>query len=349
MTKKIHLEILRIIAIIFVVFNHTSGFYLYGSQKYDSAQYWIYTFISIFIKCAVPIFLMISGGLLLAKEEGIKDTWKRVGRIALTLLVVSIFYYIHNRIVYKTPLNFKDFMTKFYMCKINTHLWYLYLYIGFLISLPLLRKFAKNLTTKEFIYMFCIAVIFINIIPSIDFLRWNNKITLNNNIKVTWIAGNMVLFPMVGYFIEHRLDMEKFRKKITAMWIVNIVCLIFTCFLTYKSMKLRGTAGMQTYISYFVIINAFSVYVTVKTLCDRYKIGNGVSRVIASIGSCTFGVYLFHIAIKDRPFMTKFTSNMIAAGMNRMLVYFIITLVIVVITTAIIWVVRKIPGFKKLL
>ena len=208
---------------------------------------------------------MISGGLLIANEEEIKDTWKRVGRIALTLLVVSIFYYVYNRGGYKTPLNFKNFVPKFYMCKINTHLWYLYLNIGFLISLPLLPKSSKNLTNKEFIYMFCITAIFIYVIPSLDFLKWNSKITLNNNIKVTWIFGNMVLFPMVGHFIGNRLDMEKIKKKIPVMWIVNIVCFIFTCFLTCKSMKLRGTAGMQTYISYFVLINAFSVYVTVKS------------------------------------------------------------------------------------
>ena len=149
---------------------------------------------------------MISGGLLIAKEEGIKDTWKRVGRIAITLLLVSIFYYMHNKITYKTTLDFKDFMTKFYMCKINSHLWYLYLYIGFLISLPMLRKFAKNMTNKEFVYMFCIAVVFIYVIPSVDFLQWNNKITLNNNIKVTWFAGNMVLFPLMGYFIENKVN-----------------------------------------------------------------------------------------------------------------------------------------------
>ena len=66
--KKIFLEFLRIISIILVLFNHTGrqGFFLYMGYQ-GTSYYWIYMFISLACKVAVPTFWMISGALLIDK------------------------------------------------------------------------------------------------------------------------------------------------------------------------------------------------------------------------------------------------------------------------------------------
>ena len=58
--KKIYIEVLRCIAIFFVIFNHTEeyGFDLY-KETAETLPYIIYLTISIFCKAAVPIFFMI--------------------------------------------------------------------------------------------------------------------------------------------------------------------------------------------------------------------------------------------------------------------------------------------------
>ena len=72
--RKLYLDFLRIIAIIFVIYNHTSekGYYLYA---YDSPFILkvIYIATGALIAVAVPIFFMISGSLLIPKEESIGD------------------------------------------------------------------------------------------------------------------------------------------------------------------------------------------------------------------------------------------------------------------------------------
>lgn len=70
-TKKIYLEILRILAILFVIFNHTgvNGFLIFQKYSYTTGQFWLYLYISTFVTCAVPVFFMISGALLLSKDE----------------------------------------------------------------------------------------------------------------------------------------------------------------------------------------------------------------------------------------------------------------------------------------
>lgn len=89
--KKLYIEILRIIAIAFVIFNHTgkNGFQLYSITD-NEIMYVIYLTMAVICKIAVPIFFMVSGALLLNKEESIKDLYKRrVSRIVLVILIAS--------------------------------------------------------------------------------------------------------------------------------------------------------------------------------------------------------------------------------------------------------------------
>ena len=57
--KIIYLEILRIIAAFFVIFNHTGndGFFLFSLKSSNHLPFWIYAFISVFCKFAVPYSL----------------------------------------------------------------------------------------------------------------------------------------------------------------------------------------------------------------------------------------------------------------------------------------------------
>lgn len=68
---------LRIITIALVLFNHTetNGFQLYAITS--NIYLYLYIFLTIFCKIAVTIFFMISGGVILGKEESLKDLYKK--------------------------------------------------------------------------------------------------------------------------------------------------------------------------------------------------------------------------------------------------------------------------------
>ena len=137
--KILYIEILRIIAAFFVIYNHTGndGFFLFSICDVGSIQFWIYMAISIFFKFAVPVFFMISGALLLArKDESLKDLYcKRIFKIVIILFAFSALNYfieLHNL---KTQIVLKDFLIRLYSDKLKVYLWYLYSYISFLVSL----------------------------------------------------------------------------------------------------------------------------------------------------------------------------------------------------------------------
>lgn len=72
--RKVYIDFLKILAIYMVLFNHTNtdGFVLFTIAR-TSKLYPLYLFNAIFIKMAVPLFLMTSGALLLGKKESNMD------------------------------------------------------------------------------------------------------------------------------------------------------------------------------------------------------------------------------------------------------------------------------------
>ena len=180
--KILYLEILRILAAFFVIFNHTgiNGFFLFSKYGVNTITFWLGAFFSIFCKFSVPMFFGISGILLLNKEESIKDIWKnRILKVFITLILISTLFYCYDVFYAKTEtFNLITYIKKLYTNGNNIVLWYLYGYMAFLICLPFLRSIVKHLEDKHYYYLIIIAILFNGIIPIIEWLFFKGTITL---------------------------------------------------------------------------------------------------------------------------------------------------------------------------
>lgn len=116
--KQLDIELMRIVACFFVIFNHTEnkGFFLFSSYDSHSIQFWLYMFISIFCKFSVPLFFCISGALLLCKEsEPIGRLWKhKILKMFLILLIWSLLYYLSEVHLGWQEFSLKTFSVRFY-------------------------------------------------------------------------------------------------------------------------------------------------------------------------------------------------------------------------------------------
>ena len=114
--RKLHLDILKVLAIFFVMFNHTGteGFFLF-SKSQGSLWYGVYLFISIITKIAVPLFFMISGALLLNKMESWKHILKkRFLRYFIILVFFSFLQYLWSLGFQLQNCSITDFFKGFY-------------------------------------------------------------------------------------------------------------------------------------------------------------------------------------------------------------------------------------------
>ena len=65
MRKRIgYIDVLRILACLAVIYNHASGFFLFGDQEPGGLLYRLELCLSISCKFAVPVFFAISGALI---------------------------------------------------------------------------------------------------------------------------------------------------------------------------------------------------------------------------------------------------------------------------------------------
>ena len=151
-SKKIYLECLRIIAMILVIFNHTGlqGYTLFTIRQ-KSVFFWGYLFCSIACKIAVPLFFMISGSLLLPKQESIRTVYqKRLSRFVIVLLLFSAVQMVFRMFAYGEPITLSGYIEGVYAKNLATAYWYLYAYLGVLVMLPLLRRLAQGMTSEDF-------------------------------------------------------------------------------------------------------------------------------------------------------------------------------------------------------
>lgn len=352
--KLIHLEVMRIIAIFFVVFNHTgkSGFFLFSQYGTKTPQFWIYLFVSIFCKFSVPLFLAISGAIMLNREdEPISVIFrKRIVKILICLVIFSVIYYVK---FYSgtEAYGVKNFLWLFYSNGIGYHLYYLYLYIAYLISLPFLRAMVQNLKNKHFWFMIGSSLFLFSIVPTVEFILngWFQT-HMAENIKLGWLASTTVLYPCLGYFLEHKIDVKKQRKMIGIFAVANMLCISLSCYLTFIQGQITGEiteATSQGFHGTFVLINCIFVFLTVKYICANVRIPHLIERIIYSIGSCTFGVYLLHPLIKDLAVMKKILRFMFSHGINRMISVFIYCFLVLLVCYAITVILKKIPIIKK--
>lgn len=156
MRRELSFEIMRVISVFFVIFNHTghNGYLLFTQREIGSMQYWVYIFASIFCLFSVPLYFMISGALLLEREESIRKVLKRIVRFIIVLFFISVVYYLVDVITGRIAFSFLGFWKQIYTSQVSTHLWFLYAYIVFLLCIPFLRAIVRNLDEKYYIYLF---------------------------------------------------------------------------------------------------------------------------------------------------------------------------------------------------
>lgn len=97
-------------------------------------------------------------------------------------------------------------------------------------------------------------------------IRWENG-RINGNAVLHWISYNIFIFPLAGYFFEHRVKEFWNKRKVLFLWGINIGVILFSCYLTYfKAKTSQGDDIMylQTFHNTFVLVNGIALFVTLQ-------------------------------------------------------------------------------------
>ena len=359
--RKLDLELMRVIACFFVIFNHTgeNGFFRFSLCDSGSFRFWVYLAVSIFCKFSVPLFFMVSGALLLEREESLGRLWRhRIGKIALVLLAWSFFYYLDEVWLGRREFRLGDFAGQFLWGNWNLSFWYLYTYLAMLMTLPLLRKFAGSLTNREFVYLFSLAFVFSSLLPALQYLLWQENHSFNSDFQLGWVCAQIFVCPLLGYFLRKRIPDFWSGRRLALLWAANLGGILVTAGLTVWKASLTGMLDenhSQSFYNLFAVLNAASVFAACTYLAGR---GAALRRpllrrlcaLLQSMGSCTLGIYLLHLFFHLRlPFMGRLWDVFrVRLGLGDMISAFLYCGVIFLMGYGVTLVLKRVPLVRRL-
>ena len=342
----VHLEAFRILAIYWVMFNHTgqNGFFLFSiAQK--SPLYWFYLFMSIACKFAVPLFYMVSGSLLLKKEESIGAVYKkRFLRMLIILIVTSVFYAIYDFIKTGTPFELTSFLKTLYSSRASTALWYLYSYLAILMMLPLLRKLARNLVLNEYIYLAAMSLLFVGIIPILQYRLILDEVTINSYLRGALFTTTSIVYFMMGYFFEYVLPEKYYTVKNAVIGLIlSVICIAICCYMTNFRAEITGEcieSVSQVFHNSLIAIPTYTIYFSGKLFFMKKQIPQKIQKVICLVGSTTFGIYLLERMLRTETKVVFTTLRPMIRTMPACLIWIAVAFLLGFVITLVL---KKIP------
>lgn len=359
--RKVHLDLLRVIAIILVLYNHLHGYTAY--MREEGVTRWIYMAGSAVTRANVPIFLMISGALLLKKnyEYTNKDYWKKIFRFIAVLLLFEIIVYLEycKLDLFYDPsykANFKDFIYGLAANSIEEtySYWYIYTYICFLFMLPLLQRIALHMKRADFYVILTLHFLLVSFVPCFNvFLAHYNlaPITLADSITVPLAVTNAIFFPLMGHYLDNCLDIKQVKMvELLNLTLITVMSILVTCLLTYREGRVDGYGNdiIQHYDFDYVV--AIYVFILIKYLVtlrqEKQNRKETLDYVIVSLGKLTFGVYLLDPVLKGPLYYSRYLNIHFNSSLIESIGWIIISFSA---GGSITWILKKTRIFNKLI
>ena len=344
--KRMDFELMRLLAIVLVVFNHSQGwgFELYQAPGVSQVNLNLSLLLGIVCKIAVPLFLLVSGGLLLDREEPISVVLrKRVLRIAAVLVVFSaILYLFWWRWGYVQPSP-KDFLRRLFSEGISAPYWYLYLYLGLMLLLPLLRPMARALEDRHFLYLAALHLLLYGVAYSLGAAFGIGP--PNGSLRL-YLAEPYLFYFLMGYYLACRMDWQRFdRRKLGISWLLAAAAVAVMFALARLGLSRDGEIPINYHTS-LIALPVFAVYASLHRLCEMHPPGPGLRRVLSELGGCVFGAYLLEGILRHYlgPLYEALQPHI-----HVLPACMIWVLAVTACGLGLTWLMRRIPAVRKLL
>lgn len=341
--KYVYIEFIRILAIFGVIYSHMEQYVvnredlIYGNKLLYILLNGAYTV----SKTAVPLFFMISGCLLLNKEEGIKEIIKRrVLRMLFVLVLFSFLFYLTTINYDVLRFSLLGFMKYIYGKGVGTY-WYLYAYICFLLSLPFTRAVAKagKNNPNLFLYLLLLENIFSLVIPMLNIF---SGVQIHYAVRIAFLSES-IFYSLMGYYFG---QIRNSSKKEYVGWlfsatfigllegILNIIC-------TY----VRGEKCFE-FSTWGIFVICIAIFVGCKQFFDKHTINATVNKFIYYVGSMVFSIYLMECILGGKMMVIY---NILSDYIPKCISFIVYLNATVLVGALIGTIIKKMPILNKLL
>ncbi len=302
-TKRVSLkyspDFIHAIAILMVIFVHTSSFPYSipgGPITSTTVENWFTSDIFGAIGyLGVPIFVMLSGALLLDHEKADEPMRvfykKRFNRIGLPLVFWSLFFFLWNYSVHGQPFSLFD-VEQGILTGSYPILWFLYLLVGLYLATPILRVLVKHIDRRKFTLLIALWFIGTSITPIIH--------------AFTDFSYNPLMFVFTDWVGYYFLGIYLLNTKLRGTIVYPLLALGLSIavlgdwFIT-ATLGQAQTGFFHGYLSFDMIIASAATFLILVNI-PKTSIDNGdgiLTRIMHWIGKNTLPLYLLHIIVLE--------------------------------------------------
>lgn len=364
--RSVYIDILKAIAIFMMIAVHCTD----NVTPAERSEPWYNTwgsFYGSFLRPSIPLFVMVTGILLLPVKMEITAFYKkRLTRLVFPFIIWSIIYNLFPWItgvlgldasiineffawvvpsqelgdalknVAMVPLTFSYFAVQ---------MWYIYLLIGIYLYLPFFSAWVKSSTKKE--QHIFLGLWFLSLF--IPYLRqfataelWG--VCSWNEFGMLYCFAGFNGYLLLGYYLNNNPITWKWSKMalvFVPMFVVGY-CVTFFGFKTITATPGQSVEMVElfyTYCSPNVLFLTLPIFVTVQ----RIKVNSEkVKNTLKSLSVCTFGIWMSHYLFLGPCYMLIESTPM-----HTMLKMVVCSILLLLVTWAFVALVLKSKKFGK--
>ena len=345
-------DTLRTLAILGIISTHVF-------QRWPNATVLginIYSFIEI-TRFAVPIFLMLSGALLLNRPMTIKEFLKkRFPRLTYPFIFYMILYVVILAILANALVGFEG-LYNFFQYVPFCYNWYFWMIAAVYLSIPIIDKFIQNSNIKEIEYFVAICLI------GSLFYQITYYFNITHFINLNFFVGPLA-YIVIGYY----LSVKSFKYDNN-----KIVGFAFLIVILLTILKISGHLGLVPYhllcnyeaakssivfsyldLGFIEMLRSMAFFILFKYL---YQSSSGVFSKVKkflenktilsfnkSVSKASYGMYLFHHTLIEP--LIIIAPQLILTGTETALLIVLLSLGVFFISWIVVLIINRIPIIK---
>ncbi|WP_243384737.1 acyltransferase [Geothrix alkalitolerans] len=280
--KNTNIDLMRVISAFAVVWLHVSANVVTRHPNVHSNAWWVANTADAYSRWCVPVFVMISGALLLSKSNRttVNNFYKKRMTRILPPLVIWTAIYLIFQIFTNSAFGFKYAIMSIIKGMPYYHLWYVYMLLGLYAAAPFICIFVSNIE-QRILNKLTFGILAVSAIESV---RMANYFTFLPSF-----------IPFTGYFLAgYNIYNNRMKYNSYLLIIIIIACGFAISTGTGILLPRLGSRSWEIMYSYqnpFVILMSLCVFILILGSTRSSRIITGVTNHIAPV---SLGIYLIH-------------------------------------------------------
>lgn len=355
-------DFIRGMGIILVILGHVSGIPLQRFSEVSLTNWSTANIYNVIARSCVPLLFMISGALLIPRQESLRDFYrKRFQRVLFPFLFWSVLYVLWKYGCFNFLIEVPNWGQKvclgdytfFNAIKVvamwivtrpaEYHMWFMYELFAIYLFTPILRELVRSSGDKFLWYLVAIWLVFGPLQRLAEFqLRYDLIFDMG------YLTGYIGYF-ILGYLLT-RIRITKKAITIAVMALLYAAVAVYTVNITHFFSV--GEGKLVDYFQYLlgwnVVLLSSSLYILFKAFADWiFRVPRPrLAKLANQLTAASFGIYLIHVFIINLLMADPF----LISPLNKPAVLWIpaSTLAVFLVSWLIIAVLLKIPYIRSL-